>query len=179
MPIEPSTLAVGTTNREASPAGVTTRGETNACPASRASAMRWCSNARTARDAGTITSASDRSTIPSRAIVDDHTCCASARISDGPSGRRIVVNLMSAHHRRERCNKYFLTAIVPTISGIFSFRRRTRWGTLRGAPDQVLQDAHLRGTDSLVARAHIHMRQLSSRTRRLSIVVQTRPGHRE
>jgi hypothetical protein len=86
---------------------------------------------------------------------------------------------MSAHHRRERCNKYFLTAIAPRISGISVFRSSTRRGILRGAPDQVLQHAHLRGTDSLVAGAHIHMRQLSSRARRLSIVVQTRPGYRE
>jgi serine/threonine-protein kinase RIO1 len=83
---------------------------------------------------------------------------------------------MSAHHRRERCNKYFLTASVPTISGISSIHRRTRRGILRSAPDQVLQDAHLRCADSLVARTHIHMRQLSARTGRLSIVVQARAG---
>jgi hypothetical protein len=86
---------------------------------------------------------------------------------------------MSAHHRRERCNKYFLTAIVPTISGISVFRSSTRRGILRGAPDQVLQHAHLRGTDSLVAGTHIHMRQLSSRTWRFPIVVQARTGYRK
>ena len=90
-----------------------------------------------------------------------------------------MVNLMSAHHRRERCNKYFLTARAPRISGISVFRSSTRQGILGGAPDPILQDAHLGGTDSLVARAHIHVRQLTSRAGQLSIVEQARAGHRE